>query len=65
MHSASAAQGFAGSDLGHRRGTAHQAMLRRRPTCQNQKDPQLEYMTDYLLGGFGEKKGKKKIGNRC
>ena len=32
-HSASAAQGFTGSNPGHRHGTAHQAMLRRHPTC--------------------------------
>ena len=30
--SASAAQGFAGSDPGHRHGTTHQAILRRHPT---------------------------------
>uniref|UniRef100_F6PV72 C2H2-type domain-containing protein n=1 Tax=Equus caballus TaxID=9796 RepID=F6PV72_HORSE len=46
-HSSSVAQGFAGSDPGRRRGTAHQAMLRRRPTCHNQKDLQLEYTTIY------------------
>ena len=31
-HSALTAQGFAGSDPGHRPSTARQAMLRRRPT---------------------------------
>ena len=31
-HSASVAQGFAGLDPGRGHGTAHQAMLRRRPT---------------------------------
>ena len=35
MRSASAAQGFAGSDPGRRRGTTLQAMLRWRPTCHN------------------------------
>ena len=34
-HSASAAEGFVGSDPGHENGTAHQAMLRWRPTCHN------------------------------
>ena len=32
---ASAAQGFASSDPGHGHGTAHQAMLSRRPACHN------------------------------
>ena len=49
-----AAQGFAGSDPGRGHGTAHQAMLRRRPTCHNQKDRQLKYATMYC--GFEEKK---------
>ena len=35
VHSASAAQDFTGSDPGRRHGTAHQAMLRRRPICHN------------------------------
>ena len=39
------AQGFAGSDPGCRHGTAHQAMLRQRPTCHTKKDPQLKYAT--------------------
>ena len=33
--SPSVAKGFAGSDPGGRNGTAHQAMLRRHPTCHN------------------------------
>ena len=33
MHSALVAQGFAGSDPGRGHGTAHQSMLRWRPTC--------------------------------
>ena len=33
--STSAAQGFTSSDPGRVHGTAHQAMLRRRPTCHN------------------------------
>ena len=33
--SASAAQGFAGSDPGCRHGTTHQAMLRQHPACHN------------------------------
>ena len=40
--SALVAQGFAGSDPGWGHGTTHQAMLRQRPTCHNQKDPQLK-----------------------
>ena len=43
--SASAAQGFAGSDPGYGRGTAHQAMLGRCPTWHNQRHSQLEYVT--------------------
>ena len=57
-HFALAAQGFMGSDPGHGHGTAHQAMLRWRPTCHNWKDPQLK-IYNYVLGGFGEKKEKK------
>ena len=53
------AWGFTGLDPGHGCGTAHQAMLRRCPTCHNQKDLQLEYTTMYS-GHFGEKKKKKK-----
>ena len=34
-HSAWAAQGFTGSNPGHGCGTAHQAMLKQRPTCHN------------------------------
>ena len=41
--SALAAQGFTSSDPGCGPGTAHQAMLRQRPTQYNQKDLQLEY----------------------
>ena len=59
VRSASAAQGFASSDPGHRRGTAHQAMLRWGPTCHNQKDPQLKYTT--LYWGALERKRKNKI----
>ena len=32
MHSDSVAQGFTGSDPGHRHGTTHQAMLKQHPT---------------------------------
>ena len=35
VRSALVAQGFTGSDPGRRHGTAHQAMLRRHPTCHN------------------------------
>ena len=33
--STTVAQGFTDSDPGHGRGTAHQAMVRRCPTCHN------------------------------
>ena len=62
--SASAAQVFTGSDTGHGHGTARQATLRWRPTCHNQKHPQLEYTTMYW-GDLGIKKQKKKTGNSC
>ena len=55
--SASAAQGFTGSDPGCRHGIAHQAMLRWHPTCHNQKDPQLKYTTMYR--GLWKEEGKK------
>ena len=58
MRSASAAQGFTGSDPGPGHGTARQATLRRRPTQQNQKDPQLEYTTMYW-GALGRRKKKE------
>ena len=57
MRSASAAQGFTGSDPGHGHGTTHQAMLRQHPTCHNWKDPQLKY---YILGDLGRKSKKKR-----
>ena len=57
--SASAAQGFAGSDPGHRHGTAGQAMLRRHPTCHNQRHSQLECATVYW-GASGRIIKKKK-----
>ena len=58
-----AAQGFACLDRGREHGTAHQAMLRRRPTQHNQKDLQLEHTTMYLglWEEEEEKKKKKKI----
>ena len=63
--SAWAAQGFAASDPGRVHGTAHQAMLRQRPTQHNQRDSQLEYATMYW-GALGRRiKNKRKIGNRC
>ena len=60
MCSASAAQGFASSDPGRKPSTAHQAMMRRRPTEQSQKDPQLEY-TAMDRGALGRRRrGEKK-----
>ena len=55
-----AAQCFVGSNPGCRHGTAHQTTLRGHPTCHNQKDPQ-QRIYNQVLGGFGEKKGKKKL----
>ena len=55
--SAAAAQG---SDPG----TTRQATLRRRPTSHNWKDMQLRYTAVYR-GGWGDKGGKKMIGNSC
>ena len=52
------AQGFAGSDPGHRPSTAHQAMLRWCPTEHNQKDLQLEYTTMYW-GALGRRRKRK------
>ena len=54
--SASAAQGFAGSDPGRGHGTTYQAILRQYPTCHNQKDSQLKkkYATMYW-GDLGRK----------
>ena len=57
--SASVVQGFTGLDPGHGPSTAHQAMLRRRPTEHNQKDLQLEYTTMYW-GALGRKRWRKK-----
>ena len=59
VHSAAVAQGFAGSSPGHGCGIARQAMLRQCPICHNWRDPQLR-IYNYVLGGFGEKKGKNK-----
>ena len=56
-HQAAEVQGFAGSDPGRRHGTAHRAMLRQRPTCHNQKDPQPR-MCNCVLRGFGKEKKK-------
>ena len=58
-HSTSVAQGFASSDPGHRHGSAHQAMLRRRPTQHNQRHSQLEYATTYW-GALGRRRRGKK-----
>ena len=57
--SALAAQDFTGSDPGCRHGTAHQAMLRQRPTQHNQRHSQLEYTTIYR-GALGRRRRKTK-----
>ena len=56
--SASAAQGFAGSYPGRRYGTTHQAMLRRHPISHPEGPATKIY--NYVPGGFGEKKQKKR-----
>ena len=58
VHSASAAQDFAGSNPEHRHSTAHQAMLRQCPTCHNWKDPQLK-IHNYVPGALGRKRKNK------
>ena len=57
---ASAPQGFAGSDPGHKHGPAHQAMLRRGTTLHNQRLLQLEYTTMY----WGAFERRRKIKDR-
>ena len=59
VRSTLAAQGFTGSDPGRGSSTAHQAMLRQRPT-QHQKDLQLEYTTMYW-GALGRKEEKRRL----
>ena len=54
--SASAAQGFAGSDPGHGPSTTRRAILGWRPTWQNWRDLQLEYTTIYWRALGGKKK---------
>ena len=58
--SAAAAQGFAGSDPGHKHGTARQATLRQHPTCHKQKEPELKNIQLCTGGIWGEKAEKKK-----
>ena len=50
-----AARGFASSDPGCGHGTVHEAMLRQGPT-----EALTTKIYNYVLGGFGEKKKKKK-----
>ena len=59
-HSTSVAQRFAGSDPGCRHGTTHQAMLRRGPTCRNQRHSQLEYTT-MCWGALGRRKKRPSV----
>ena len=56
--SAAVAQGFPGWDPGHGHGPAHQALLGRRTTCHNWKDPQLKKIHNYVPGNSWEKKKK-------
>ena len=57
--SAWAAQGFADLDPGHRPSTAHQAMLRGPSHTAQPEGPATGIYSD-VLGGFREKKKKKK-----
>ena len=59
MCSALVAQGFASSDPGRGRSTAHQAMLSQRPTQHYQRHSQLEYTTMYW-GALGKRRRKEK-----
>ena len=54
-HSASTAQGFAGSDPGRRHVTAHQATLRQHPTLPQWERPTTK-IYNYILGDLGKKK---------
>ena len=54
---ASAAQGFAGSDLGRGPGSAHQAIG---ASHAAQPEALTTRIYNYVLGGFGEKKTRKK-----
>ena len=56
------AQCFVGLDPGHGHGTAHQAMLRQRPTCHNQRHPQhAQLCTGGLWGEEAEKKDWQQV----
>ena len=59
VHSASLVQGLTGSDSRCRPSTAHQAMLRLRPTEHNQKELQLEYTTMYW-GALGRRRRRRR-----
>ena len=63
--SASAAQGFAGLDPWRGRDTTHQVIVEvARHVAQS--EPLTTRRYNYVvLEGFGEKRKKKKIGNRC
>ena len=65
VRSTLAAWGFVSLDRGRGRGhgTAHQAMLRWRPTQHNQRHSQLEDTTMYW-GSLGRRKRKKKLGEK-
>ena len=56
--SASAAQGFTDSNPRHGHGTTRQAMLRQRPA---QPEALTVRIYNYELGGFGEKKKKRRL----
>ena len=58
--SASVTQGFTGSDTGCGPSTAHQAMLRRWVAHTAEIEGPTTRISNYVLGGFGEKKKKKK-----
>ena len=60
---ASAAQGSLVQILGADLLTAHQAMLRLRATQKSDNSTTVTH--NYALGLWGEKRKKRKIGNRC
>lgn len=62
--SASAAQDFAGLHPERHPSTAHQAMLRWRPTCHNWKNPQLKCIQLCAGGLWGEEGKIKSLKNK-
>ena len=59
-HSASAAQRFTDSDPGHRPSTVHQAKTEAASHIAEPEGPKTR-IYNYVLGGFGKKKEKKRL----